>query len=1136
DRYDAALSPAIVQKIAAAWQYFGAHKKEMGVEFYQTLFERYPQVLPIFGRADMDYLATHLFQSLEFLFTCLAGGSAERLLDELRHLGRLHGNSGVPPFAYKPMGEVVLSLFEKYVPDFDSELCQAWSTLLERVSNVMKLPKLNEERLLQKARNFLNTIADEQSWEETDRERRWQEIQAEVKATGTYTHTYEELAYGAQMAWRNASKCIARIQWHNMVVRDCRHVTDPDEMFRELEEHLRLASNGGNIQITMTIFRPKRPKESWGPRVWNSQLIRYAAYEMPDGSILGDAANLELTQAIIEKAGWQPPESRTPFDVLPLVIEVPGQEPKYFELNSEEVLEVEIEHPTIPEFKNLGLRWYAVPAISNFRLDIGGITYSCLPFNGWYMETEITRDLLEDCRYDQMESIAEVLGLDTGSEQTLWRDRVALETNVAVLHSFQKAKVSIVDHQSAARQFLTHDQREKKAGRECPADYGWVMPPAGGSTCPVWHHQMRDFYLDPAYHYAADRWAVEADIDLEQFIQSTGNKGDRSDRILILYGSETGTAEGFARRAARQLAACQPRVMAMDEYDTENLANEKLLLLITSTFGNGEVPGNGKRFMHWLQQQPRGYLEGLNYSVLGIGSTVYEHFCAAGITLDKALTKAGGNAIVPLHKGDEIKGQSNTFKQWLGLVSRVLGTDNNSTKAQALPKLTITYLDSQIPTDQLPLPGVPVPLLANEELLKEVVPGSRSTRYILFDIAETDLQYETGDHVAVYPHNPEELVARLCDRINIEIDTAFTAKYITPEGTELEDAPPIPTPITVRQVLTEVLDLSLREPFNDLLEFMHKAAAGAEDRVRLETWLEILALGNNSDDSATLRKMLSNNFITVVDLFDEFPSIQITLEALLELLPKQKPRLYSISSCPQLQPGKIQISVGVLQFTTEAGKIRQGLCSNYLAGLSAGDRVYINTHTSNFRPPTDPTAPLLMIGPGTGISPLIAFLQHREYLQNQGMKLGEATLYFGCRNHSDFLYEDRLKVWLQRGVLTNLQVAFSRLTNQKIYVQTLMQQQAKELWRQLSHPQCHYYVCGDARMADNVFDVFMKIAKTEGKLSHIEAVEFFEKMKQEKRFATDVWGVTLNFKQAIKQVEKDNYSRAEKWLSKLHIK
>lgn len=150
----------------------------------------------------------------------------------------------------------------------------------------------------------------------------------------------------------------------------------------------------------------------------------------------------------------------------------------------------------------------------------------------------------------------------------------------------------------------------------------------------------------------------------------------------------------------------------------------------------------------------------------------------------------------------------------------------------------------------------------------------------------------------------------------------------------------------------------------------------------------------------------------------------------------------------------------------------------------------------------------------------------------QGQLLADACLYFGCRNHNDFLYREQLQAWQEQGVLSGLEVAFSRLDNQKVYVQDLMQQQ--EVWKLLSHSKCHYYVCGDAKMADNVFEVMLAIAKTEGGLSHIEAVNFFDKMKQEKRFSSDVWGVQLHFKQAIKQVQKDNYSKAERWLNRMH--
>ncbi len=366
------------------------------------------------------------------------------------------------------------------------------------------------QRLLDSARAFVRQIAQELNWHEADYTQRWHEIKDEIDQTGTYTHTTDELTYGAMLSWRNASKCIGRISWRTMKVRDRRHVTDPDAMFQECIEHLRIVTNGGAIQSVMTVFRPKKPLERWGPRIWNSQYIRFAAYRQADGIVLGDPANLALSDALMRQ-GWTPPAQKTAFDVLPLAIDVPGQPVKLYEFDGSDILRVRIEHPDYPAFNDLALQWCAVPAIANFRLDIGGVQYGCVPFNGWFMETEIARDLWESDRYNQAEAIAHSFGLDTSKLSTLWRDRAFLELNVAVLHSFTKARVTIIDHQTAARQFMTHDLREKKAGRECPAQWSWVVPSAGGSTTPVWHHEMRDFYLNPSLHYAADRWAVVND-------------------------------------------------------------------------------------------------------------------------------------------------------------------------------------------------------------------------------------------------------------------------------------------------------------------------------------------------------------------------------------------------------------------------------------------------------------------------------------------------------------------------------------------------------------------------------------------------------------------------------------------------
>ena len=158
---------------------------------------------------------------------------------------------------------------------------RGWEVMFGRVIRIISEPMAQQERLIGAAREFLDQVAEELDWPETKLDKRWSEITHEIRATGTYTHTFEELEYGARLAWRNAPKCIGRISWKNLIVRDRRHVTDPDEMFAECVEHLRAATNGGNIEIVLTAFRPTRPGERWGPRIWNSQLIRYAGYATP---------------------------------------------------------------------------------------------------------------------------------------------------------------------------------------------------------------------------------------------------------------------------------------------------------------------------------------------------------------------------------------------------------------------------------------------------------------------------------------------------------------------------------------------------------------------------------------------------------------------------------------------------------------------------------------------------------------------------------------------------------------------------------------------------------------------------------------------------------------------------------------
>ncbi|GAA4904137.1 nitric-oxide synthase [Actinomycetospora succinea] len=320
-------------------------------------------------------------------------------------------------------------------------------------------------------------------------------VREEIARTGTYVHTTEELEFGARIAWRNSARCIGRLYWRSLHLRDRRHVTAPDEVAAECVGHLREATRKGRIRSTITVFAPDGPSGR-GPRIWNEQLIRYAGYRA-GGRALGDPRTAGFTDTA-RTLGWMPPSPMGRFDVLPLVVSGGGEHvvegPQVHEIPADAVLEVPLTHPDHAWFADLELRWHALPVISNMRLDIGGISYPAAPFNGWYMATEISaRNLADADRYDMLGEVAEAMGLDTSSDRTLWRDRAAVELTAAVQHSFDEAGVSLADHHGESRRFLRFVEKEEAAGRTCPVDWSWIVPPISGGLTPVFHR----YYDEP---------------------------------------------------------------------------------------------------------------------------------------------------------------------------------------------------------------------------------------------------------------------------------------------------------------------------------------------------------------------------------------------------------------------------------------------------------------------------------------------------------------------------------------------------------------------------------------------------------------------------------------------------------------
>lgn len=959
----------------------------------------------------------------------------------------------------------------------------------------------HDQRLLGKAQKWLKQIANERQWSETKLQDRLDEVEEEVLTMSTYTHTFEELEYGAQVAWRNAVKCIGRVHWQNLLVRDCREVMDPDEMFQEILEHLRLARGGGSIQPVITMFRAKEPHERWGPRLWNAQYLRYAAYRLEDGSILGDPDNLHFTEKL-QEIGWVPPEPKGEFDLLPLVIDVPEEEPRMYELPRELVDEVEIHHPTIPEIGQLGLKWYALPVISNIGLDLGGLRYTCSPFNGWFMGTEIARDLLDEHRYNKATVIAEAMGLDTSSEQTLWRDRVHLELNLAILHSFREQRLTLVDHHTASKQFLVHDRREKQAGRECPARWSWIVPPMSSSACPVFHHEMREFHLDPQYINQYNRWEVlDADTSLPELEEV---EVESHIRVLILFGSESGTAETFAYRAAKRLKRMNPSVMAMNDCKAHDLHAMDLLLVITSTFGVGELPNNARQFAEWLEKQPDNYLDGKPYGVLGIGSSIYENYCAGGILMNELLASKGGNRLLPLHKGDELNGQAQRMNTWLERVARVFGMDKELSEADS-PQLSIDFLEKPPTTPTVRLgEEVEVRVLRNDELLNGEQQKGRSTRWITIEADDPRLSFLPGDHLGVFPVNPHDIVLKLCEQLNVAPHTWFRVK-----GGRV----PFPLPNTPYRVFREELDLTLHGSCLELLQALRSTAQCPNEQKRLDELIQ--AYGKSDEESGQSERYLASLYPNLPALLDDFPSSSLTLAQALSLLPKQKARFYSIASSPLVDVGRISVTVSVVSVPLQNGDERPGLCSSYLAEREVGQTLRVFRSPSEYHHPDDVSLPLLLVGPGTGMAPLLGFLQHREQLWLQTgasspaeAGFGKVWVYFGCRDEKDHLFKDELDRLVACGLIHRLDVAFSRKdSSQKVYVQHLMAEHSTDLYGFLTQPGCHAFLCGDATMATEVVAVWKDLCSQLGETGADESSDLLEAMEKEGRLLKDVWSL-----------------------------
>ena len=546
----------------------------------------------------------------------------------------------------------------------------------------------------------------------------------------------------------------------------------------------------------------------------------------------------------------------------------------------------------------------------------------------------------------------------------------------------------------------------------------------------------------------------------------------------MLYGSQSGSAEGLAKKFAKEAATkgFAPRVMELNAAAKLDLTQEARAVIITSTWGDGEPPDNATEFWSHISAEAAPKLANLNYSVLALGDKNYSEFCGAGKKFDERLETLGAKRIHPRVDCDldyEALAKGWMDSVWPALIATSTGSESVASEPANSPNGPSPAADSPIASTTYSRTNpFPARLITNRKLTG--VDSGKDTRHFEISLQDSGLTYEVGDALGVIPQNCPALVDEIIRALGCDGEEGVTE----PSGKET----------SLRSALLR--NYQITKPGSSLLQLIADKAGDEELKSLLEP-----------SRKADLDKFLYGR--EVIDVLLRCGAAKFAPKEFVGLLAKLQPRLYSISSSPKAHPGEVHLTIAAVRYESH-GRARKGVCSTFLADRVEADTpvpVFVQT-SHGFRIPADGSKPIIMIGPGTGIAPFRAFLEERRAIG----ATGKNWLFFGDQKAaSDFLYREQLEGMLAEDLLTRLDTAFSRDQAEKIYVQTRMLEQAAELWRWLEDG-AHLYVCGDAkRMAKDVDAALHEIIQNAGGKTADEAKAYVAKLKSDKRYQRDVY-------------------------------
>ncbi|RNF13403.1 cytochrome P450 reductase C [Trypanosoma conorhini] len=585
--------------------------------------------------------------------------------------------------------------------------------------------------------------------------------------------------------------------------------------------------------------------------------------------------------------------------------------------------------------------------------------------------------------------------------------------------------------------------------------------------------------------------------------------GDKKE-VSVLFGTQTGTAEMFAKTLVREgtRMGVPMKLIDVENYERHNLEYESLVLIICATYGEGEPTDSMKEFHDWLMDDahaPGEELRNVNYAVFGLGDRQYRYFCEEGIAVDRRMAELGAQRIYGLGCGDAGQNIEEDFDAWRRdlwpAVGRTLGVElrqhsEEPVEPECRMKLWDASEEGSLPFPKLasvlePTQRLPawVPVVANIELLRNTT--ERSTRYIELDIEGTIISYQSGDHLGILPHNTDATVDAYLQILGIGKEEASQVFSLQDKKTGKNV---FPARVTVRTALKWYIDLNGHPKKSTLRAFAHYAKDPAEK----EALLKLLRLEPESmHEFAKLSAKLWN----IHGFLRKFYSISVPLGVFLEMMPRIAPRYFSISSDLLSHPHSVAITAAIVQ---------GGLCTGMLRETPFGEKIPVFVRKSKFHLPLRAKErPIVMIGPGTGVAPLIGFLHRRIAWKKKGNELGKAMLFFGCRRKDeDHIYSDFMAECLANGTLSVCDVAYSREQAAKVYVQHRVRAREDEIW-EILRDGGNLYLCGDAKhMAKDVEEALVEILQKKAPMSEEAAKAYLVKLHESGRYLKDVWSAS----------------------------